>query len=266
MKISIPLKDIMIAPGKRFDPAEYTAQDVITRIKKLYGVIAEVMDIAIDGGMVHIDFRDATPEKHKEAMEKLHKGIEEAQKGQLVKALNLFKEVLAVIPENIDARRNMAKAYLELNNIEKAKKIFQEVLQLNPTDHDAAIFLGNIYARNENNPDVAAFFYDLCLQHHPDDALLSYNYAALMLEKGEFQKAEVLFKQAIKGGNMPNAYYGLALLYRMAGKLDASKSVLETMFVRIPQQTLAKEYAAIYAEAQNLYSKLIKEINGEGPN
>jgi len=37
------------------------------------------------------------------------------------------------------------------------------------------------------------------------------NYA-LMLEKGELQKAEVLFKQAIECGNMPNAYYGLALL------------------------------------------------------
>jgi len=259
MKLSIPLKDIMLAPGKRFDPAEYTGQDVIARIKKLYGVIAEVMDIVVDGGMVHIEFRDATPEKHKEAMEKLRKGIEEAQKGQPAKALNLFKEVLAVIPENLDAHRNMAKAYLELNNIEKAKKIFQEVLQLNPADHAAAISLGNIYARNENNPDVAAFYYDLCLQHHPDDAMLACNYAALMLEKGEFQKAEVLFKQAIKGGNLPNAYYGLALLYRMAGEFKASKEVLETMFVRIPQQTLPREYAGIYAEARNLYSELIKE-------
>lgn len=245
MKLSIPLKDIMIAPGKRFDPAEYTGQDVIARIKKLYGVIAEVMDIAVEGGMVHIEFLDATPEKHKEAMDKLRKGIEEAQKGQPAKALNLFKEVLAVIPENLDARRNMAKAYLELNNIEKAKKVFQEVLQLNPADHGAAISLGNIYARNENNPDVAAFYYDLCLQHHPDDAMLACNYAALMLEKGEFQKAEVLFKQAIKGGNLPNAYYGLALLYQMAGEDDAGKSVLETMFDRIPQQTLPREYADI---------------------
>ncbi|TRZ74872.1 MAG: tetratricopeptide repeat protein [Deltaproteobacteria bacterium] len=259
MKLSIPLKDIMIAPGKRFDPAEYTDQDVITRIKKLYGVIAEVMDIAVEGGMVHIEFRDATPEKHKEAMGKLRKGIEEAQKGQPAKALNLFKEVLAVIPENLDARRNMAKAYLELNNIEKAKKIFQEVLQLNPADHGAAISLGNIYARNENNFDVAAFYYEFCLQHHPDDAMLTCNYAALMFEKGEFQKSEVLFKHAIKGGNLPNAYYGLALLYQMAGEVDASKSVLETMFVRIPQQTLPREYARIYADAKNLYSDLSKE-------
>ena len=89
--------------------------------------------------------------------------------------------------------------------------------------------------------------------------MLTCNYAALMFEKGEFQKSEVLFKQAIKGWNLPNAYYGLALLYQMAGEVDASKSVLETMFVRIPQQTLPREFEGIYAEAKNLYGKLSKE-------
>ena len=85
------------------------------------------------------------------------------------------------------------------------------------------------------------------------------NYAGLMTQKGEFQKAEILFKKAIKNQDVPNAYYGLALLYQMAGEDDASKSVLETMFVRIPQQTLPREYEGIYAEAQNLYNKLSKE-------
>ena len=61
----------MIAPGKRFDPAECTRHDVITRIK-LYGVIAEVMDIVMTAnGSLN---RDATPEKFAEAMKKLEKG------------------------------------------------------------------------------------------------------------------------------------------------------------------------------------------------
>jgi tetratricopeptide (TPR) repeat protein len=259
MKLFIPLKDIMLAPGKRFDPAEHAEQDVIARIHKLYGVIAEVMNIEVKDGMAHIEFRDATPEKHKDAIGKLHKGIEEARKGQFLKAVNLFREALAIVPENLDARRNMAKAYMQLNDIEKAKKSFQEVLQMDPTDNIAAISLGNIYARNENNLDVAAFYYDLCLQNNPDDALLSCNYAALMLEKGEFQKAEILFKHSIKGGNIPNAYYGLALLYQMAGEFDAGKSVLETMFARIPQQQLARDHAEIYAKSSNLYSELSRE-------
>jgi hypothetical protein len=47
--------------------------------------------------------------------------------------------------------------------------------------------------------------------------------------------------------------------YQMAGEDDASKSVLETRFVRIPQQTLQREYMGISAQAQNLYSELSKE-------
>ena len=113
MKLSIPLKDIMLAPDKRFDPSSFSDKDVIERVKKIYGVITEVMDIAIKDGMVEIEFRDATPEKFKSAMKSLKKGIEEAGQGRFPNALKLFQEVLAVIPENIDARRNMAKVYLE---------------------------------------------------------------------------------------------------------------------------------------------------------
>ena len=260
MKISIPLKDIMIAPGKRFAPSSSSGKDVIARIRKIYGVISSVMDISIIGEIVHIEFRDATPEKHREAMRDLHKGVKEARKGERVKALKLFKKVLAVIPENMDTRRNMAKLYLELNDIEKAKKIFQECLQLDPTDHWAAISLGNIYARNENNLDVAAFYYDMCLEHHPDDAMLACNYATLMIEKGEFQKAEVLFKKAINAENIPNAYYGLALLYKIAGEFDASKGVLETMFA---SKTDSRMEAAIYQEARNLYKEVCSALGSQ---
>ena len=38
-----------------------------------------------------------------------------------------FQEVLAVIPEHVDARRNMAKIYLELGNLDKAKRRLTEI-------------------------------------------------------------------------------------------------------------------------------------------
>jgi len=192
-------------------------------------------------------------------MKKMAKGVDEAGKGRLPEALKLFQEVLAVIPENVAARRNMAKVYLEQGKLEKAKQHLQECLQIDPKDAWSYVMLGNIYLNNEGNLDVAAFYYEKCLEHHPEDAMVLTNYAGLMTQKGEFQKAEVLFKQAIKSGNVPNAYYGLALLYQVAGEVDASKSVLETMFVRIPQQTLPREYVKIYDEAKNLYSELSKE-------
>jgi len=255
MKFKIPLKDVMVGPGKRFDPLESSPQDVIERIRKVYGVIAEVMDISVEEDMVSVEFREATPEKFTEAMKNLKSGVTEAKQGQLLKALKLFQKVLTVVPENVDARRNMARIYLELGNLEKAKEHLYECLQIDPKDDWSSIMLGNIYARNENNLDVGAFYYEKCLEHHPEDPMVLCNYAALMVEKGEFQKAEILFKKALKIKDVPNAYYGLALLYRMAGHMEAAQSVLETFFTRSPHLE-GVERLPIYKEARELYKEL----------
>lgn len=260
MKLLIPLKDIMITPGKRLDLSESSEKLVIEKIRKAYGVIAEVMNIYIQDDMVNIEFRDATPEKFNEAMKKLKKGVTETEKGRLLKALKLFQDVLSVIPENVDARRNMAKVYLELGNLEKAKKHLFECLQINPKDAWSCIMLGNIYARNENDLDVGAFFYDKCLENNPEDPMAICNYASLMMEKGEFQEAEVLFKKALEIQDIPNAYYGLALVYRMAGHLEAGRSVLETFFTRSPSPKGVNN-SPIYQEAKELYKEIADALS-----
>jgi len=119
--------------------------------------------------------------------------------------------------------------------------------------------LGNIYARNEGNLEVGAFYYEKCLEHHPEDPMVLCNYAALMMEKGEFQKAEVLFKKSLEIHDVPNAYYGLALLYRMAGQLEAARGVLETFLTRSSHRKGADE-SPIHDEARNLYREISAEL------
>jgi tetratricopeptide (TPR) repeat protein len=213
------------------------------------------MDIHIHDEMVHIEFRDSTPEKFNEAMGKLKKGVSEAADGKLLKALKLFQEVLSVIPENVDARRNMAIAYMNIGNLEKAKKHLFECLQVDPKDAWSSMTLGNIYARNEHNLEVGAFFYDKCLEIDPDNPMVACNYAGLMMEKGEFQKSEVLFKKALEIQDIPNAYYGLALLYRMAGQLEPARNVLETLFTKNPYLK-GMDHSRIYEEARALYKEI----------
>jgi tetratricopeptide (TPR) repeat protein len=255
MKLMIPVKDIMVAPGERLNISDSPDDMVIEKIRNAYGVIADVMDIHIQNGMVHIEFKDATPEKFDEAMGKLKKGVSEAEEGRLLKALKLFQEVLSVIPENVDARRNMARVYLGLGNQGEAKKHLFECLQIDPKDVWSAMMLGNIYGRNENNLEVGAFFYDKCLEINPDDPMLACNYAGLMMEKGEFQKAEILFKKSLEIQDIPNAYYGLALLYHMAGHPEPARSVLESLFERNPSFK-GGNVSQIYEEARALYKEI----------
>jgi len=255
MKIYIPLKDIILGSGKLFDPNTSSVNDVIERVRKIYGVIANVITVSVQTGIVEIEFRDSTPEKFKSAMKSLQKGIDEANQGRLPKALKLFREVLTIMPENVEARRNMAKIYLAQNKLEKAKQLLHECLQIEPKDSWSYIMLGNIYSRNENNPTIAAFYYEKCLEHHPENAVLMTNFAALMMETGEFQKAEVLFKKAIKIQDVPNAYYGLALLYRMANHLEAARQVLDAYFTRTTDMK-TMDGSPVEQEAKNLYKEI----------
>jgi tetratricopeptide (TPR) repeat protein len=85
------------------------------------------------------------------------------------------------------------------------------------------------------------------------------NYAGLMMEKKKFQKAEILFKKAIKVQDIPNAYYGLALLYHMAGQLEVARQVLETFFTRTAN-IKGLEVSPIHQEAKKLYKELSKAL------
>ena len=48
MKFYIPLKDIILGPGKRFDPSVNSEAEVIGFIKKAYGIISSTIRLPIE--------------------------------------------------------------------------------------------------------------------------------------------------------------------------------------------------------------------------
>jgi tetratricopeptide (TPR) repeat protein len=153
---------------------------------------------------------------------------------------------------------------MELGSLDKAKKHLNECVQLDPKDIWSFTMLGNIHARNENDLDVGAFYYEKCLELNPGDPIAICNYANLMMEKQEYQKAEVYFKKALEIQDIPNAYYGLALLYRMAGQKEAARSVLETFFNSAPS-IKGVNSTTIYQEARKLFKEISDELGIKDP-
>jgi len=263
MKFYIPLKDILLGPGRRFDPSINSEAEVVGLIKKTYGIISPTMDVSVNDGVVCIAFKDATPGKVNEALQNLSKGVAKAQNGTLSDALELFKSVLEVIPEHVDARRNLAKVYLGLGKTDQAKKQLEICIQINPKDCWSYIMLGNVYTQHERNLNVAEFYYECGLEHCPEDGMLLNNYANLMMEKGDFSRAEQLFKKALNLRPVhPHSYFGLALLYRVTGHPEESLKVLERLFMLMPK-TAGIESTQIYIEARNLYSELKTETESK---
>jgi len=84
------------------------------------------------------------------------------------------------------------------------------------------------------------------------------------MEKGNFTKAEELFKKALKlNPGYPHTYYGLALLYKVAGHLEESLEVLEKLLLLTPK-TQGIESSQIYKEAENLYREIKKDMRAKG--
>ena len=84
-----------------------------------------------------------------------------------------------------------------------------------------------------------------------------------MMEKGNFSRAEELFKKALNLKPVhPHSYFGLALLYRLTGHPAESLKVLERLFILMPK-TPGIENTQIYTEACNLYSEIKAETESK---
>ena len=159
----------------------------------------------------------------------------------------------------LEAEGNLAKVYLELGNTDQAKRQLDICIQINPKDCWSYIMLGNIYTKQERNLDVAEFYYECGMEHCAEDGMLLNNYANLMMEKGNFSRAEELFKKTLNLKPVhPHSYFGLALLYRVTGHSEESLKVLERLFILMPK-TPGIESTQIYNEARNLYSEIKAE-------
>lgn len=259
MIVYIPLKDIIIDPAKKIDLLSVSKEEAVSLIKNSYGFLSPSVDVTIEGDNAVIRLAEEKAEKVNEALKLYQKGVKEAEKGEYSKAIKTFEKLLEAVPQHVDARRNMAMAYLELGEAAKAEEYLRECLRLDPNDRWTNLLLGNIYARHKRNLDVAEFFFQKCYEIDPNDHLLLNNYAAIMMEKGDIEKARGLFEKAVAiDPAYPNTYYGLAMLYRSA---DEPESVIETL-ERLFSQPRSKDIrnAQIYTLSQKLYREINKEV------
>jgi len=257
--IYIPLKDMVIDPAKKIDITSLPKEEAASLIKNSFGFLSTTVDVSIEGEIAVIKFKEEKEEKIKEASKLYQKGVKEAERGEYSKAIKDFRKVLDVMPQHVDARRNMAMAYLESGDVEKAKEHLQECLQLDPNNSWTNLLLGNIYARHERNLDAAEFFFQKCHEINPNDNIMLNNYAALLMEKGNLNKAKELFEKALTlDPSYPNTYYGLAVLLQALKEPEIALQTLEKLFSQPKSKDMRS--AQVYKQAQKLYTELNKEI------
>ena len=111
-------------------------------------------------------------------------------------AVRTCQEVLAAHPDDADARRMLAAAYDEMNQLALAEVHLRECLRRNPKDDLAANTLGYIYAERAVKLDEAEKLLTLALEVDPENGAYLDSMAWVFYKKGDFKKAVDYLKRA----------------------------------------------------------------------
>ena len=215
--------------------------------------------IAISDGLVRIEMPDTVNANQVEAVRLNERATERANKGEYHKAVGIWARVIELDPTNVEARRNLGMAYIELKEPEKAREHLIEAATLDPKDAWSYVVLGNILARDEKNSDAAERFYRKAIALRPDDAWAMNSIGAMETERGNFAKAVEWFEKAIAANpKFANAYYGRAQALVGQGKPETAIASIEELFAKAEMQDARS--APVYQAARESYDETAKAL------
>jgi len=176
--VMVHLQDLALNPDQPMDWLALSEADAIAAIKKLHGFLSSAIEVSIRDGIAYITLPDVESKRVDDALKSIDRAETHAKNGDYKRAIQLFERALLVLPNHTQARRNLAMAYLESGNKDKAKDLLIQVLALDPKDEWAFVLMGNLYSKHEKNLDQAEKFYRRAFELDPHDAVLLTNCGA----------------------------------------------------------------------------------------
>lgn len=228
--IIVALEDIVTDETKSVDLSSLSPDEAAEEIKRIYSFFATSVEVEIQDGIAAITLPEADAQRINQSLRTLDRASTAAARGRYQQAIPLYREVLKSLPEHTGARRELAMALMETGSHAAAKSHLIRVLQLDPDDAWAFLILGNIYFHSEKDLGSAERYYQSATDLEPDDPYILNAYGALMATRGNLDRAEELFSQAIAvGGDQPNPVVGLAMVYAKTGRTDDAIVSLEQL-------------------------------------
>ena len=250
--IVVALEHILSDADHPVDLSALPEHEAVERIKDLYGFIRSAVEVTIENGVATITIADEKTQQANQALRTLEQASRLAKQGKVARAIPLFQEVLRVLPEHTEARRELAMALMETGSAAAAKKHLIRVLQLDPGNAWAYLSLGNLYLQHEQDLGSADRYFTSALDLAPDDPYILNSAASLKAKRGDYATAESMFVHAIeREPSFPNPRYGLALSYSHQGRLEEALGVLEQIFSQ--PDSGDPRHAPVYTEARRLY-------------
>ncbi|KAL8615995.1 hypothetical protein ACOMHN_014957 [Nucella lapillus] len=127
-----------------------------------------------------------------------HLGLAQYYQGRLRNAIEVFKEVLKLQPNHVEACVSLAQAFKELGNYKAALTRFDQALALSP-NHTLSLQLKGSLLYHSGDPVSARNVLQQCVRVEPDNSSCQYLLALSTLAEGQFyQGVKLATKVMIK--------------------------------------------------------------------
>jgi DNA-binding winged helix-turn-helix (wHTH) protein/Flp pilus assembly protein TadD len=129
-----------------------------------------------------------------------NQGVSLQQGGELKSAIGDFQRALLLTPGYAEAHYNLANAYEDIPDYDKAIEQYQQAIDVDPTFYPAYNNLARLYIMRRRDYETALRFIDRAMSLHPQEASVQYtlykNYGWANLGLGQLGQAEQYLRLA----------------------------------------------------------------------
>ena len=195
----------------------------------------------------------------------IKQAIKAHREGKFKEAENLYRSILKVHPENLDALNNLGNILENQNKLDEAEASYRKAIELKPDLLEAGYNLGNTLLKLERLNEAEASFKKV-LELKPDYGDVLYNLGVTLLKLNKLNELEKIFKKAIDiNPNYIDNVYSVAENLFKSKKLKQSEVLFRIILEFKPNHSIAyARLGIIYYESKNLedaeifYNKAIK--------
>lgn len=262
MIVSFSIDDLKQSVPGAADLAALTGDELSDALRCLLGKAADGAVIGVDGKMISLDFGEIPPDQLQEADRLCEKASTRANKGELPKAASIYRRALELNPSLQIARRALAMALLESGKSDDAIDVLLDALKTDPRDHEALVILGNHYARQDGQHEVALSLIRRACEVAPDDPVAHNSLGALLLEKDQSEEAVNEFDTALAlDPTMANAWYGRSVAEIKLQRWKPARDSLQQMFAL--GQLTDRRLGKMLGEARDSFRRVTNIIGND---
>jgi superkiller protein 3 len=208
----VKIKDLLEIENQ--EPSQIEAATILAFVSSRFGFLPNPIGYTIDGDEVVITFPDIPSAEANEAERLQRRAALRLAQGQYRQAIGILKRVLELDPSLHEARRDLAMAYCENDQIEQASDHLVELLRLNPSDVSSLIVMANLYVAKKSDIETGELFFLKALKIEPTNVHALSGLAETRRHQKRLDEAISLFERAIQiEPRYPNSYCGQAFAY-----------------------------------------------------